>query len=677
MNEEQFSYLAVQGYIKYLMDNNLFIVKRKESISYVQFKMADKHCFLAFDGQNIKVLIDKVIKYDISIEKIKEVDRKYLINLFVEKKIDVINDPHVLLKKIYGYDSFRDKQLEIINSIMKGVDSLVLMPTGAGKSICFQIPALCMEGVAIVISPLISLMQNQVLALKQLGIKAEFINSSLSKEEFAAIIRNIDDIKLLYISPERFQLEGFQKILQSLNISFFAIDEAHCVSKWGHDFRPDYVKLGKIKTLFNKPIIALTATADMRTRLDIPEQLLMKNYQTFLTGFDRPNIKILVKEKDNYKKQLLEFVSGFKGEAGVVYCLSRKKVEEIALYLKKEGYNAVPYHAGLKQELRSKNQEKFILKEGVIAVATIAFGMGIDKPNVRFVVHVDMPQNLESYYQEIGRAGRDGEKSTALLLFGMQDFLLRSNMIWNGESTKKMEDFGKLHEMLAFSETISCKRNYLLNYFGDKPVNCNNCSSCLNSSERFETTNIAHLVLETMKATNEYYGMTYICDILKGANSKTLKPAHKQLGMYGAVAESDTVIKKTIRQLLVMNIIGIDLDSGYNNLVIKNKLEQAVFIIKDHRVQAVKTNVKKILQEGNILDDKNDLGDVFEELRIFRLDLASKEGLPPFMILQDKTLKEMAKVLPHDMETLRQIYGWGDKKIEKYGQIFLDFIQRL
>lgn len=677
MNEDQFSILAINGYINYLINHNLFIIKRKAEISYVQFKIAEKMCFLAYDGLNIKILIDKVIKHDVCLSNVLESDSNFIKNLFTEKKIDIVNNPLVLLKKIYGYDSFREKQQEIIESIMSGKDTLVLMPTGAGKSLCFQIPALCLDGVAIVISPLISLMENQVLALKQLGVKAEFINSSLSKEEYSDIMQNINDIKLLYISPERFQLEGFQKVLKGLNISFFAIDEAHCVSKWGHDFRPDYVKLSAIKKVFNKPIIALTATADMRTRDDIPAQLLMNSYNTFLTGFDRPNIKILVKEKDNYKKQLIEFISPLKGEAGVVYCLSRKKVEEIALYLKKEGYNAVPYHAGLKQELRSKNQEKFILKEGVIAVATIAFGMGIDKPNVRFVVHVDMPQNMESYYQEIGRAGRDGEKSTALLLFGMQDFLLRSNMIWNGESTKKMEDMGKLNEMLAFSETISCKRNYLLNYFGDKPVVCNNCSSCLNVAEKFESTNIAHLVLETMKVTNEYYGMTYISDILKGVNSKTIKSQHKSLAVYGAVAEPDSVVKKTIRQLIVMGIIGIDLDSGYNNLVIKKKLDQQVFILKDNKVHSVRNNVKKILQEGNVLDNNDDLGDVFESLRQFRLELASNEGVPPFIILQDKTLKEMAKILPTDKETLRQIYGWGDKKLEKYGQLFIDFIVKL
>ena len=337
-------------------------------------------------------------------------------------------NPLKILKTYYGYEAFRDDQLSIINEVIKGVDCLVLKPTGAGKSLCFQLPALCLPGTAVVISPLISLMQDQVSKLKDKGIAAEFLNSSLSEEETKSIKANIHNIKLLYISPERFNLSSFQSWLKGVNISFFAIDEAHCVSRWGHDFRPDYLSVKQIKNNFHKPIIALTATADIKTRLDIINQLQLENYKTFVASFDRPNLTLLVEEKleQSGQAQLLKFLKSHKDESGIIYCLSRKKVDDTTKFLKKQGFNAVAYHAGMGGVKRSASQEKFLSEEGVIAVATIAFGMGIDKPNVRFVVHLDLPQNLEAYYQEIGRAGRDGLESDCLLLYSYQDFALRN-----------------------------------------------------------------------------------------------------------------------------------------------------------------------------------------------------------------------------------------------------------
>lgn len=571
--------------------------------------------------------------------------------------------PEDILSQIYGYDQFRGMQEEIIQAVMKGEDVLALMPTGAGKSLCFQIPALCLDGTAIVVSPLISLMQNQVMTLKQFGIKAEFINSSLTEEEYFKIRREIKETKVLYISPERFQMEKFQNWLMELDISFFAIDEAHCVSRWGHDFRPDYVKLDVIKNRFNKPIIALTATADLKTREDIPKVLKMRNTNIFIADFDRPNIKILVEEKNNPKDQLMKIVSEFKDDSGIVYCLSRKKVEETTEFLKKQGVDAVSYHAGMNATDRKNNQDHFLLKEKVVAVATIAFGMGIDKPDVRYVVHMDMPQNLEAYYQEIGRAGRDGEPCVALLLYSLQDYALRNQMIYQNASSQKMSELGKLNEMLAFSETLSCKRNYLMKYFGNDNVSCNNCESCLSQGESVKVTDLAQKVFDTVRATKMYYGMSYIALILKGSESKNVKDEHKTLPTYNSVQESDLIIKKTIRQMIVSGVLKIDLESGFNNLLIGKKLDFDIFIKKEN----AKIGLEKSLYDGDV--------DLMSKLKDLRTRLAATNGIPPYLVLHDKSIKEMSRKMPQTLTALKKIHGWGDKKIERYGQAFLEVLK--
>lgn len=571
--------------------------------------------------------------------------------------------PEDILSQIYGYDQFRGMQEDIIKAVMEGEDVLALMPTGAGKSLCFQIPALCLDGIAIVVSPLISLMQNQVMTLKQFGIKAEFINSSLTEEEYFKIRREIKDTKVLYISPERFQMEKFQNWLLELDISFFAIDEAHCVSRWGHDFRPDYVKLDVIKDKFNKPIIALTATADLKTREDIPKVLKMKNAKIFIADFDRPNIKILVEEKINPKDQLMKIVNEFKDDSGIVYCLSRKKVEETTAFLKKQGVDAVSYHAGMNANDRKNNQDHFLLKEKVVAVATIAFGMGIDKPDVRYVVHMDMPQNLEAYYQEIGRAGRDGEPCVALLLYSLQDYALRNQMIYQNASSQKMSELGKLNEMLAFSETLSCKRNYLMKYFGNDNVSCNNCESCLSQGESVKVTDLAQKVFDTVRATKMYYGMSYIALILKGSEAKNIKEEHKTLPTYNSVQEPDLVIKKTIRQMIVSGVLKIDLESGFNNLLIGKKLDFDIFIKKEN----AKIGLEKSLYDGDV--------DLVSKLKDLRTRLAAANGIPPYLVLHDKSIKEMSRKMPQTLTNLKKIHGWGDKKIERYGQAFLEVLR--
>lgn len=572
-----------------------------------------------------------------------------------------IAQPKELLKNIYGYDFFRGQQEVIIQSVIQGQDVLALMPTGAGKSLCFQIPALALEGIAIVISPLISLMQNQVMILKQMGIKAEFINSTLKEEEYFAIVQDISNLKLLYISPERFQAEKFQKWLLGLNISFFAVDEAHCVSRWGHDFRPDYMLLKDIKDKFKKPIIALTATADLKTREDIPRQLKMTP-RIFISDFDRPNIKIMVEEKINPKDQLMAVVKEYPGDSGIVYCLSRKKVEDTAAFLKKQGLDAVAYHAGMPAGIRKSNQDHFLLHPGVICVATIAFGMGIDKPDVRFVVHMDMPQNLESFYQEIGRAGRDGEPAVSLLMYSLGDYAMRNQMIYMSSGTEKMSEFGKVNEMLAFSETLSCKRNYLMRYFGNKEVTCGNCESCLNQSPTEDMTKLAKIIFLTIKQTGQSYGINYLSLLLKGSKSKDIKEHHKTLLGWNCTTHPEIIIKKTIRQMIVGGFIKIDLESGFNNILAVKEVDTPI-LIKQESVKIVKA-----------VSEYEDSSDLLTKLKELRLKIATSGNIPPYVVLHDKSLKEMVKKKPKTLVALKKIHGWGDKRIEKYGKLFLELL---
>lgn len=669
------SYSTFKAYFNFLAENKLLNLKEHQGVPYFRFFYDEKDTLILIKGDKLQLLVEKKLSSSIALDDLSENEQREILKLFTPSKAETKTDENLihLLKQVYGYDNFRGRQSEIISSIINQQDTLVLMPTGAGKSICFQIPALHLPGTAIVISPLISLMQNQVMNLQSLGVKAEFINSSLSSEEVNEIKSRIQEIKLLYISPERFNVPSFQSWLKTLNISFFAIDEAHCVSTWGHDFRPDYTNLKAIKEVFNKPIIALTATADLRTREDIPVQLKMSNFNTFISSFDRPNIKLLAEEKEDYKNKILKYLQDFKGESGIIYCLSRKKVEELTEFLEKKGFEAYAYHAGLSQSKRTTSQEAFILKENVIVVATIAFGMGIDKPNVRFVIHVDMPQNLESYYQEIGRAGRDGEDSTAILLYGMQDFIMRQNMIYQGESTQKMAELGKLQEMLAFADTISCKRNYLMKYFGNEPVSCGNCSSCLSTEPAKDMTSLANQVIKAIRDTGEYFGMNYIALLLKGSDSKQIRENHKNLEIYGAAKEeSEDNIKKTMRQMIVQGHLKIDLDNEFNNLLISNEVIFEPIEIKPSSKK--KGFIKDKSINYTAADAKSDL---LEQLKVKRLELAQLHKVPPFMVLHDKTLKEMAKKKPQSLEELESIHGWGEKKIEKYGSAFIDFFNHL
>ena len=663
MTKEDIEYLTIEEYIKFGINNKMFNMQNAKNYSFIKIFINKDEIVIGYNEDYIVKSVNGLItKIDIS--KLNEKNRNSIKNYF--KKNDNQQDLNKVLKKIFGYDSFRGEQEDIIKSIISERDTLVLMPTGAGKSLCYQLPAIVQKGTAIVISPLISLMEDQVKSLNSLGVKSAYINSSLSKDDYINIIRNINDYQLIYISPERFNNHNFKNKLKDIDISFFAIDEAHCVSKWGHDFRPDYLNLKDIKEIFNKPIIALTATADLNTRRDIPEKLLMNNFNTFISSFDRPNIKLLVKEKDNYKKQLLEFIEDFRDESGIVYCLSRKKVEEIAKFLKEKGYSAYPYHGGMKLKDRATNQERFVNGEKQIIVGTIAFGLGINKPNVRYVVHCDLPNSIESYYQEIGRAGRDGEDAFALMLYGMQDFVTRSHMIFTGQSDRKMQNIAKLNEMLAFADTLSCKREYLMNYFGNKKVDCNNCTSCLDTEETKEVTSIAKLIIKTIKDTGEFHALGYICSLMKGSNAKTIKEKHKKLETYNSYTGPEQELKMIIRQLVVLGVLEIDLSNNYNSLKVKKELEEDVFI-KPYKGQEKKEKI--IVNTSLDADDK----EIYEQLKELRLEIAQENNIAPYMVLHDKSLKQMAKHRPETMEELAKLHGWGEKRLEAYGAEFVRF----
>ena len=595
--------------------------------------------------------------------------------------------PVEILNKIFGYKNFRPAQEEIINHILKGKDALVLMPTGGGKSLCYQIPSICLEGVGVVISPLIALMQDQVIALREAGVSAEFLNSSLDFNEEEEIIKKLlnNELDLIYVSPERLNNENFKNILKRTKISLFAIDEAHCVSQWGHDFRPEYTKFRFLKELFPTiPRIALTATADDETREDIIKNLDMDNCRIFISSFDRPNIRYSVQIKDKEKKQLLDFIKNEHiSDSGIVYCISRKRVEDIAEFLKKEGFKVLPYHAGLSSKERELNQDKFLKEDGIIMVATIAFGMGIDKPDVRFVAHLDLPKSMESYYQETGRAGRDGLASDAWMVYGLKDIVQLNKFINQSgasDEQKKIEK-RKLNLLIGYCETTGCRRKAILEYFKEKYTKdaCNNCDNCLNPPLTYDATIDAQKVLSCIyRIQNERFnfGAGHVIDILEGKRSeKVLKFNHDKLSTF-AIGKDNSPHQwnSIIRQLVILGYIRVD--SEYMTLSIT---KEAIKILRSEE----KVNLRKYILQPKIEKEKeikkdytfdNNDTQLFNKLKQLRLEFAKAENMPPYIIFHDKTLTEMVIKKPSTMEDMKDITGVGERKLQKYGEAFLKAI---
>ena len=598
-----------------------------------------------------------------------------------------------ILNEVFGFTEFRSPQKEIIDSVIFGDDIFALMPTGAGKSLCYQIPAVALQGTAVVISPLIALMKDQVDFLKSKNIKAEFLNSSLDSSEQSLIYKKLisNQIKILYVSPERFSSIYLINILNKIKLSLFAIDEAHCVSQWGHDFRPEYQIIGStISKFINIPTIALTATADTETRKDIIKSLRLDKAKVFVESFDRPNIKYIVhkkKKKELNRESLLQFIKNhYLNKTGIIYCLSRKSVEEVSEYMNSKGLNAYPYHARLSNRYKSEILEKFINEE-IIIVATIAFGMGIDKSNVRFVAHLDMPKSLESYYQETGRAGRDGKPSTAIMFYGLRDLVIlrKMNNSGNKNQQQKILNEDKLQSMLGYCETLSCRRLALLNYFSDhSEVICNNCDSCLGRDEnKIEVSKIGMNILICIYETNQKLTSSTIMDILTGHS--LINQSLKSFGILNKISQN--LIMQVYRELVIQGFI----NSSNENVSIHKLTKKSIQLInqetKLYIVEKKEISKKKIVKktkrtkvkqkkEKYLTNDKSD-ETLFKNLKIFRTNLAKSKRTKAFKICPDKTLYELAKEKPQTLEQLEGIYGIGPKKLKRFGNIFLNAVEEL
>ena len=593
-----------------------------------------------------------------------------------------------ILHSVFGYPAFRGEQQAIVEHLIAGGDAMVLMPTGGGKSLCFQIPALVRKGTAIVVSPLIALMQDQVETLQQLGVRAAFLNSTLDARESNALERSLvnGELDLLYVAPERLLTTRFLDLLSQSHIALFAIDEAHCVSQWGHDFRPEYRQLTVLHERFPEvPRIALTATADAPTRGEIVERLALQDARQFVASFDRPNIRYAIIEKDEPKRQLLEFLAGRKGDAGIVYCMSRKKVDDLAAFLAGRGFDALPYHAGLTTEIRSANQKRFLREEGVVMVATIAFGMGIDKPNVRFVAHLDLPKSMEGYYQETGRAGRDGLPAEAWMTYGMADVVLLRQMVDGGDAgeERKRLERQKLDALLGFCESTRCRRQTLLAYFGEKRDRpCGNCDNCIDPPDTWDGTTAAQKALSCVYRTGQRFGVAHLVDVLVGKSTEKVQQfGHTRLPTFGVGGElTELQWRGVFRQLAATGYLAVDLE-GYGGLKLTAaskavlKGEQAVTLRVQAAVKAKRSRREPATRsvERNAIAPQHEA--LWQALREARMALAKDQGVPPYVIFHDATLQEMLLHRPQSEDELGAISGVGERKLARYGDVFLKVLR--
>ena len=587
-----------------------------------------------------------------------------------------------VLKETFGYPAFRGKQRDIIDAALAGRDCVVLMPTGGGKSLCYQIPSLLREGVGIVVSPLIALMQDQVMALREAGVRAAFLNSTLSPQAQREVLADVaaGRLDLLYVAPERILQEDTLSRLARCRVALVAIDEAHCVSQWGHDFRADYLGLHRLREVFpGTPWIALTATADERTREEIATRLGLDNPRWFVSSFDRPNIRYLVEVKGDARSQLRQFLNDQRGAAGIVYCMARAKVESTADWLNEQGYTALPYHAGLPAELRERNQARFLREDGVIMVATIAFGMGIDKPDVRFVAHLDLPKSVEAYYQETGRAGRDGGPALAWMIYGLQDVVRLRQMVDEStadEQHKRLERH-KLDALLGWCEMTDCRRRALLAYFGEHPDGpCGNCDNCLNPPPTWNATEAARQLLSCAYRTGQRFGAAHVIDVLLGKTTeKITQYGHDKLSTFGlGTGRSVEQWRSVIRQCVVRGLMRADVER-YGALVLTEasrpllRGETELWLREDGQAKARKTrrNTSAAPAPGE--------SPLWDALRARRRELADEHGVPPYVIFHDATLAAMAEQRPLTRAELLNIPGIGQAKLERYGDEFLQVLR--
>jgi ATP-dependent DNA helicase RecQ len=609
--------------------------------------------------------------------------------------------PLDLLRRVFGHQEFHGAQQEIIEHVVEGGDALVLMPTGGGKSLCYQLPALLRPGTAVVVSPLIALMQDQVAALAQLGVRAEFLNSSLDAATARAVERDFlaGELDLLYVAPERLTTQRCLDLLDQAPIALFAIDEAHCVSQWGHDFRPEYLQLSVLHERYPVvPRIALTATADPQTRVEIIERLSLANARVFVSSFDRPNIRYTITDKRDARAQLLAFIRDeHPGDAGIVYCLSRKRVDETAEWLRDQGVRALAYHAGLDAATRSERQARFQREDGIVMVATIAFGMGIDKPDVRFVAHLDLPKSIEGYYQETGRAGRDGQPADAWMVYGLGDVVQQRRLIEGSEGSDdhKRVSSAKLDALLGLCETAQCRRVRLLSYFGEAIAPCGNCDTCLDPPQTWDATIAAQKALSAIYRTGQRFGAVHVIDVLRGKDTERVhRWDHQQLGVFGIGADLDeTAWRDVFRQLVALGFVNVDHTAfgalrltpasravlkGEQNVQMRRTVKRERRPKRARVASAALPAMPVTTASGGTAEttsaDPAGEAQRYAQLKAWRLAEAKRQALPAYVILHDATLAEIARRQPRDLDTLAEVPGIGARKLERYGSALLELL---